>query len=159
MMAIMSTSQAGGVDLSTTANPSSTRTSITHVENEEEARPQRPITIETPVIPTTTTSNPTTPVAQLPLPVHEEGRLVSSSSSSIQTLEPSSYRKNAVPVMAAVVPQPEADVEIPQTPQVYVTFLVISGKRRTLAFDPCTTIARVKELAWNSWPSGACPRI
>jgi hypothetical protein len=47
----------------------------------------------------------------------------------------------------------EEAVVVPQTPQTYVTFLLISGKRRTLAFEPSTTIARVKELAWNSWPA------
>ncbi|KAF8651620.1 hypothetical protein AX16_004661 [Volvariella volvacea WC 439] len=47
---------------------------------------------------------------------------------------------------------PAAD--IPQTPQVALTFLLVSGKRRTMVFEPDTTIGRVKELAWNSWPTG-----
>ncbi|KAH9939190.1 ubiquitin-related domain-containing protein, partial [Amylocystis lapponica] len=37
--------------------------------------------------------------------------------------------------------------------QVSLTFLLISGRRRTMSFDPQTTVGRVKELAWNAWPS------
>ncbi|KAG6910737.1 hypothetical protein DXG01_008269 [Tephrocybe rancida] len=45
------------------------------------------------------------------------------------------------------------ETPVPQTPQVYLTFLVISGRRRTMSFEPGTTLGRVKELVWNSWPS------
>lgn len=45
----------------------------------------------------------------------------------------------------------------PRLPQVVLTFLLVSGRRRTMAFDPATTIGRVKELAWNAWPNGECP--
>jgi len=45
---------------------------------------------------------------------------------------------------------------VPQTLQVFVTFLLVSGKRRTMSFEPETTIGRVKELVWNAWPSGMC---
>lgn len=48
-----------------------------------------------------------------------------------------------------------AETVVPQTPQVYLTFLVISGKRRTMCFEPGTTVGRLKELVWNTWPSGA----
>ena len=40
------------------------------------------------------------------------------------------------------------------TPQTYLTFLVISGRRKTMSFEPETTVVRVKELVWNAWPSG-----
>jgi len=43
---------------------------------------------------------------------------------------------------------------VPQTPQTYLTFLLISGRKRTMAFEPATAIGRVKELVWNSWPAG-----
>ena len=43
---------------------------------------------------------------------------------------------------------------VPPTPQVYLTFLLVTGRRRTMSFEPETTIGRVKELVWNSWPSG-----
>ena len=45
---------------------------------------------------------------------------------------------------------------VPQMPQTYLTFLLISGRRRTMSFDPESPIGRVKELAWNSWPTGQC---
>lgn len=48
----------------------------------------------------------------------------------------------------------EAAEEIPHTPQVSLTFLHVSGRRRTMNFDPTYTVGRVKELLWNTWPSG-----
>lgn len=51
-------------------------------------------------------------------------------------------------------PQPTA---VPQTPQTFITFLLVTGKRRTMSFDPETTIGRVKELVWNTWPEGVLP--
>ncbi|KAI0700169.1 ubiquitin-related domain-containing protein [Cytidiella melzeri] len=41
----------------------------------------------------------------------------------------------------------------PRTPQVALTFLLVSGRRRNMSFEPETTVGRVKELAWNAWPS------
>lgn len=49
-------------------------------------------------------------------------------------------------------PSPIVDA-IPQTPQTYITFLTISGNRRTMNFDPSVTIGRVKDLVWNAWPA------
>ena len=46
---------------------------------------------------------------------------------------------------------------IPQTPQVSLTFLLVTGRRRTMSFDPETTVGRVKELVWNAWPNGESP--
>jgi hypothetical protein len=48
---------------------------------------------------------------------------------------------------------------VPQTPQTALTFLLVSGRRRTMAFDPATTVGRVKELVWNAWPSGPSPLL
>ncbi|KAI6104131.1 hypothetical protein F5141DRAFT_959380, partial [Pisolithus sp. B1] len=42
---------------------------------------------------------------------------------------------------------------VPQTPQVTLTFLLVSGRRKTQTFDPETTVGRVKELVWNAWPT------
>lgn len=44
--------------------------------------------------------------------------------------------------------------EVPQTAQTSLTFLLVSGRRRQMTFDPETTIGRVKELVWNAWPGG-----
>ena len=46
------------------------------------------------------------------------------------------------------------ETTVPQTPQTCITFLLISGRRRTMSFGPETTVGRVKELAWNAWPTG-----
>ncbi|KAF8841136.1 hypothetical protein BDN67DRAFT_572918 [Paxillus ammoniavirescens] len=43
--------------------------------------------------------------------------------------------------------------QIPQTHQVSLTFLLVSGRRKTQSFDPETTVGRVKELVWNAWPA------
>lgn len=43
--------------------------------------------------------------------------------------------------------------QVPHTPQVSLTFLLVSGRRRTMSFDPAITIGRVKELVWNAWPT------
>lgn len=53
-------------------------------------------------------------------------------------------------------PGPQEDVEsqVPADPQASVTFLLVSGKRRTMSFQPGLTVGRVKELVWNSWPTG-----
>lgn len=55
-------------------------------------------------------------------------------------------------VVSAV--EAEAAVVVPQVPQTLVQFLLVSGRRRSMAFVPETTVGRVKELAWNTWPNG-----
>ncbi|KAF7313357.1 Ubiquitin-like domain-containing protein [Mycena chlorophos] len=46
-----------------------------------------------------------------------------------------------------------AEPEPAQVPQTTLTFLLVSGRRRTMSFDPETTVGRVKELIWNAWPT------
>ena len=48
----------------------------------------------------------------------------------------------------------EEEEVIPQVPQTTVQFLLVSGRRRSMAFEPETTVGRVKELVWNTWPNG-----
>jgi hypothetical protein len=72
---------------------------------------------------------------------------------------PNSHLGQAVPDAEAVVPPaadgpPTPENVVPQTPQVSLTFLLLSGRRRTMSFDPAITIGRVKELVWNAWPAG-----
>jgi len=53
-------------------------------------------------------------------------------------------------------PQPEQQQQQqppPEMPQTQLTFLLVSGRRKTMSFEPNTTIGRVKELVWNAWPS------
>ncbi|KAI0088451.1 ubiquitin-related domain-containing protein [Irpex rosettiformis] len=47
----------------------------------------------------------------------------------------------------------EAQPAVPQTPQVGLTFLLVTGRRRNMTFEPETTVGRVKELTWNAWPN------
>lgn len=49
--------------------------------------------------------------------------------------------------------QPLVTEHIPQTPQVSLTFLLVTGVRKTQSFEPDTTVGRVKELVWNAWPA------
>jgi hypothetical protein len=41
----------------------------------------------------------------------------------------------------------------PSEPQVSLTFLLVSGRRRTMSYEPATTIRRVQEMLWNTWPT------
>lgn len=41
-----------------------------------------------------------------------------------------------------------------ELPNISLTFLLLSGKRRTVSFNPEYTIGRVKEKIWNAWPHG-----
>jgi hypothetical protein len=49
---------------------------------------------------------------------------------------------------------PQTSPPLAAEPQVFLSFLLQSGKRRTMSFDCETTVGRVKELVWNGWPSG-----
>lgn len=50
--------------------------------------------------------------------------------------------------------QEAAAAPIPQIPQTMLQFLLVSGRRRSMMFEPETTVGRVKELVWNTWPNG-----
>jgi hypothetical protein len=41
------------------------------------------------------------------------------------------------------------------TPQAALKLLLVIDRRRTMAFDPETTVGNVKGLASSTWPSGA----
>lgn len=89
------------------------------------------------------------------------------SSSSLQGLPPSagitepdaSVPLASMPTRVDESASQKASVQgqdVPQTPQAFVTFLLVSGKTRTMSFEPETTIGRVKELVFHTWPSGMC---
>ena len=65
---------------------------------------------------------------------------------------PIAFAVQDVPVATAPVPANDS-TPIPQTPQVSLTFLLVSGNRKTQTFEPETTVGRVKELVWNAWPA------
>ncbi|TCD62661.1 hypothetical protein EIP91_006583 [Steccherinum ochraceum] len=48
---------------------------------------------------------------------------------------------------------PGVESAVPDMPQVSLTFLLVSGRRRTMSFDHEMTVGRVKELVWNAWPN------
>ncbi|CAK5275870.1 unnamed protein product [Mycena citricolor] len=50
-------------------------------------------------------------------------------------------------------PPPPSPPPIPQMPQTWLTFLLVSGDRRMMNFEPETTVGRVKELVWSAWSS------
>ena len=130
----------------------STRTSMTRVDHDEDSGPRQSLSHEPATIPTAPTpaqqaavnisspSLPSTSVVQ-EQPPHLFSAQLSMSNSPLAEISTSEQDVGAVE-------------SVPQTPQTYVTFLHISGRRRTMAFDPETTIGRLKELVWNSWPGG-----
>jgi hypothetical protein len=132
----------------------STRTSMTRVDHDEDSGPRQSISHEPATIPTAPT-----PAQQAAV------NNISNSSlpftSVVQEQPPHFF---AAPLSMSTSPLAEISTaeqghvgaagSVPQTPQTYVTFLHISGRRRTMAFDPETTIGRLKELVWNSWPGG-----
>lgn len=54
------------------------------------------------------------------------------------------------PSQAPIIEQPSLPTNMAEIP---LTFLLISGRRRTMSFAASITIGRVKELVWNSWSS------
>ncbi|KAL1708847.1 ubiquitin-related domain-containing protein [Schizophyllum commune] len=40
----------------------------------------------------------------------------------------------------------------PPAPQAILTFLTVTARRKTMSFDPETTVGKVKELVWDQWP-------
>ena len=126
--------------------PPSSRSSFTRVEDEDERRTVQ-ITSHDPVSPLSTLPTLTlSPIASNTYIDDQTTPLVSKSSVDQQPFKP--------PVDSAALPELAMDEHVPQMPQTYLTFLLISGKRRTMAFEPDTSVGRVKELVWNSWPAG-----
>ncbi|EDR06633.1 uncharacterized protein LACBIDRAFT_294595 [Laccaria bicolor S238N-H82] len=111
---------------------SSARTSFTRVGLDDEAPASH--------------DRPSTSLSEAPrVPANEAiDNPTSTSTAAILPIEPS-MRVEQPPTIAQ-------EVLVPQTPQTFITFLLISGRRRTMSFEPETTIGRVKELVWNGWP-------
>ncbi|KIJ99334.1 hypothetical protein K443DRAFT_102472 [Laccaria amethystina LaAM-08-1] len=111
---------------------SSTRTSFTRVGLDDEAPASH--------------DRPSTSLSEPPRgPANEAiDNPTSTSSAAILPME--------APLRVEQPPTIAQEVLVPQTPQTFLTFLLISGRRRTMSFEPETTIGRVKELVWNGWP-------
>jgi hypothetical protein len=117
--------------------PSTGRTSITQVEHGDDDGQLLAPEPTSQDIAESSTSNATT---------HQAPELISNSQELQSVQQPST---------PSTQPQTVSQT-VPQMPLIYLTFLLISGRRRTMSFEPESPIGRVKELAWNSWPTGQC---
>ncbi|KAF8157068.1 hypothetical protein B0H34DRAFT_484626 [Crassisporium funariophilum] len=89
-----------------------------------------------------------------PLPAFPTPREAASDSITKEPTIPAQGLQQQLPLATMTPAQSSVVLEpVPQMPQTYLTFLLISGRRRTMSFEPETAIGRVKELAWNSWPA------
>ena len=119
--------------------PSTGRTSITQVEHAADDEEQLVDPEPTSQDVASNTTNAT----------HEASEPISNSQD-----QPKSAEEPSTP---STQPQTVSQT-VPQMPLIYLTFLLISGRRRTMSFEPESPIGRIKELAWNSWPTGQlCP--
>ena len=90
----------------------------------------------------------------IPLPQRDEEIAHDSSQThEEESTEPAELDPNT-PALPTFPPATMPATIPPEVPKTQLTFLLVSGKRRTMSFDPDTTIGRVKELVWNAWPSG-----
>ncbi|CAA7268313.1 unnamed protein product [Cyclocybe aegerita] len=120
--------------------PPSARTSFTLHYDDDELRSR----------PSTSRAAPVPPVPTLPAS-HESAN--NTRVSPIISMVSEAHNKPSPKLEMPAQAQLTVEEPVPQMPQTYVTFLLISGKRRTMSFEPETTIGRVKELVWNSWPA------
>lgn len=118
---------------SNAARPSTGRTSVTQVapDDDEQLLSPEPTSLDI----ASSTNNVT----------HQASELIS-------PLSQDQHQSAQQPPVPSTEPQAVSET-VPQTPQTYLTFLLISGRRRTMSFEPESPIGRVKELAWNSWPT------
>lgn len=122
--------------------PASTRTSYTRVDM------SRPVTSAGPAIPAESDSDGADSASNRPHTTVETstGRFVRNRDEEADThMDHGEETKELSEENAG---------NVPRTPQASVTFLLVNGKRRTMQFDPETTVGRVKELVWNNWPNG-----
>lgn len=89
----------------------------------------------------------TTGASQVPSIVTE---MASSQASGIEGVNPNNVNLSA---NSTTNHPPNPPLTPPPMPEIAITFLLITGKRRTMSFPPSTTIGRVKELVWNTWPA------
>ncbi|KAK7457875.1 hypothetical protein VKT23_010219 [Stygiomarasmius scandens] len=86
--------------------------------------------------------------------VQEEARVESAPEATSADAPAPLTESTTVPSSVPVVPATEsqAQVQITVEPKIPLTFLLITGARRSMSFDPETTVGRVKELVWGGWP-------
>ena len=132
--------------VASSVGPSTARTSFTQVDHGDDQQPILP-------------SSHDQGLPLDPIPTSQDGasthNITLQAPELISTLSQDQQQSVQRPPTPSTQPQVTSEV-VPQTPQTYLTFLLISGRRRTMSFEPELAIGRVKELAWNSWPTGLC---
>ncbi len=124
----------------------SSRSSFTRVEHDDEQRIVQPASHDTV---DTLTALPTLVPTAASIAAADTHPL------SLAVTIPDDHQELKSTPETTSLPELSENPPVPQMPQTYLTFLLISGKRRTMSFEPDTSIGRVKELVWNSWPAGA----
>ena len=124
----------------------SSRSSFTRVEHDDEQRTVQPASHDT-----------VDPLTALPTLVPSAATIAAADTQalSLAVTIPDDHQELKSTPETTSLPELSENAPVPQMPQTYLTFLLISGKRRTMSFEPDTSIGRVKELVWNSWPAGA----
>ena len=129
--------------------PSTGRTSITQVElfdeDEQLLAPEPTSSTSQDVAESSTSNDATTNTTH-----QASAELISKNSQD----QPQSVQQQQPSTPSTSQHQTQSPQTVPQMPLIYLTFLLISGRRRTMSFEPESPIGRVKELAWNSWPTG-----
>lgn len=123
------------------AVPHSSHSSLTRVEHDDDQRREEPLPSHDPIIPPTS----------IPVP-YDPTNTQADESEQLPPLAPVLLQEEEL--KPTQLEPTTTEEPVPQTPLTYLTFLLISGKRRTMSFEPETAIGRMKELAWNSWPAG-----
>lgn len=138
-------SSAGGLPIDSKFSPymsASARTSYTRVDIDSLPSPVYP---PLPPLPTAFAMQDT-PIFVAP---PSDGPTTSPDATATTTATPSPTPHASTDTAQPPITEPT----IPQTPLVSLTFLLVSGLRKTQSFEPETTVGRVKELVWNAWPA------
>ncbi|KAG8887657.1 hypothetical protein FRC00_000334, partial [Tulasnella sp. 408] len=90
----------------------------------------------------------------------QDGSATSTGADGEPTTQPNELGASRVPSIRegaeASTAEPAEDAveptQVPATPKVSITLLLVSGRRRTAEFEKQTTIGELKEIVWSTWP-------
>ncbi|KAF9515718.1 hypothetical protein BS47DRAFT_1341647 [Hydnum rufescens UP504] len=102
-------------------------------------------------IPTVTTTPPTPDTPAALRPTESQVPQISQISDIPLTLRDATSNSYSYSISAGTTPAESSEAIEP--PQIHLTLLLISGRRRNLSFNPQSTVLRVKEIIWNTWPA------
>ena len=84
-----------------------------------------------------------------------QGVVEASSSAHVSSLQPLSAPAIEPRSLApSILSNPALTIVSSTPPTVSISLLLVSGRRRTLDFEPKVTIGELKEVVWSTWPSG-----